>query len=95
MKKSLYLTSALVAASVLAMGSTDSMAASKAKKMKMAISGSYKAVVGYAKQVAGFQVSTGTVLLILVITQSTLKPILKFISKVQLLPIAELKLLLR
>jgi len=59
MKKSLYLTSALVAASVLAMGSTDSMAASKAKKMKMAISGSYQAVVGYAKQGAGYQTSTG------------------------------------
>ena len=50
MKKSLYLTSALVAASVLALGSTDSMAAGKA--LKVGVSGSYKAVVGYAKQAA-------------------------------------------
>jgi hypothetical protein len=49
MKKSLYLTSALVAASVLALGSTDTMAGShsKAKKMSMGISGSYKAMVGF------------------------------------------------
>jgi hypothetical protein len=62
MKKSLYITSALVAVSVLAAGATDVMAAAhakKAKKMSMAISGSYKAVVGYAKQGAGFSQSTG------------------------------------
>jgi outer membrane protein OmpU len=53
MKKSLYLTSALVAASVLALGSTDAMA--KAKPMKLTVSGTYKAVVGYAKQASGFQ----------------------------------------
>jgi hypothetical protein len=58
MKKSLYLTSALVAASVLALGSTDSMAAGKA--LKVAVSGSYKAVVGYAKQGSGFVVESGT-----------------------------------
>jgi hypothetical protein len=52
MKKSLYLTSALVAASVLALGSTDAMAAGKALSVK--VSGSYKAQVGYAKQSAGF-----------------------------------------
>jgi hypothetical protein len=52
MKKSLYLTSVLVAASVLALGSTDSMAAGKALDLK--ISGSYKAVVGYAAQANGF-----------------------------------------
>jgi hypothetical protein len=57
MKKSLYLTSALVAASVLALGSTDAMAAGKALDLK--VSGSYKAVVGYAKQTAGFITSTG------------------------------------
>jgi hypothetical protein len=57
MKKSLYLTSALVAASVLALGSTDSMAAGKA--LKVAVSGSYKAVVGYAKQGNGFTTESG------------------------------------
>jgi outer membrane protein OmpU len=59
MKKALYLTSALVAASVLALGATDSMAASKAKKTKMGISGSYKATVGYARQGEGYTVSSG------------------------------------
>jgi len=59
MKKALYLTSALVAASVLALGATDSMAASKAKQTKMTISGSYKATVGYARQGEGFTVSSG------------------------------------
>jgi len=59
MKKSLYLTSALVAASVLALGSTATMAASKAKPMKLAVSGSYKVLVGYAKQSSGFT-NTGT-----------------------------------
>lgn len=59
MKKSLYMTSALVAAGLLAFGSTDAMA--KAKKMKVGISGSYKAVVGYAKQQNAFtNVGTGT-----------------------------------
>ena len=57
MKKSLYLTSALVAASVLALGSTDSMAAGKA--LKVGVSGSYKAVVGYAKSTSGFITSSG------------------------------------
>jgi len=52
MKKSLYLTSALVAASVLALGSTDATAAGKALSVK--VSGSYKAQVGYAKQASGF-----------------------------------------
>jgi hypothetical protein len=63
MKKSLYLTSALVAASVLALGSTDTMAGShsKAKKMSMGISGSYKAMVGFSTQTEGFEVvGTGT-----------------------------------
>jgi len=59
MKKALYLTSALVAASVLALGATDSMAASKAKKTKMGISGFYKATVGYARQGEGYTVSSG------------------------------------
>jgi outer membrane protein OmpU len=59
MKKSLYLTSALVAASVLALGSTGAMAAGKALSVK--VSGSYKAQVGYAKQSAGFiQTNDGT-----------------------------------
>jgi hypothetical protein len=62
MKKSLYLTSALVAASVLALGSSDAMAAAKAKKMSMSISGYYTALVGYAKQSAGFEnTNTSTV----------------------------------
>jgi hypothetical protein len=60
MKKSLYLTSALVAASVLALGSTATMAASKAKPMKIGVSGSYKALVGYAKQQSAFEVPIGT-----------------------------------
>jgi len=57
MKKSLYLTSALVAAGVLALGSTSSMAAGK--KMKVAVSGSYEALVGYAKQSDGFTKAAG------------------------------------
>jgi len=59
MKKSLFLTSALVAASVLALGATPSMA--KGKKMKVKVSGSYETLVGFAKQSAGFEnVGTGT-----------------------------------
>jgi outer membrane protein OmpU len=50
MKKSLYLTSALVAASVIALGSTSAMAATKAKPMTLGISGFYTAVVGYSDQ---------------------------------------------
>jgi len=57
MKKSLYLTSALVAASILALGATPSMA--KGKKMKMKVSGSYEALVGYAKSASGWN-KTGT-----------------------------------
>jgi len=57
MKKSLYLTSALVAAGVLALGSTSSMAAGK--KMKVGISGSYEALVGYAKNSSGHTVAAG------------------------------------
>ena len=60
MKKSLYLTSALVAASVLALGSSDAMAAAKAKKMSMAISGFYQAVVGYSDQDNNKAASTAT-----------------------------------
>ena len=59
MKKSLYLTTALVAAGVLALTSTDATAASKAKPMKIGLSGSYKAVVGYAKNADGFMNATG------------------------------------
>jgi outer membrane protein OmpU len=55
MKKSLYLTSALVAASVIALGSTSAMAAAKAKPMKLGISGFYTAVVGYSDQDANNQ----------------------------------------
>jgi len=59
MKKSLYMTSALVAAGVLALGSTGAMA--KAKPLKAGVSGSYKAVVGYSKQQSAFEVvGTGT-----------------------------------
>jgi hypothetical protein len=58
MKKSLYLTSALVAAGVLALGSTATMA--KGKPMKIGVSGSYKAVVGYARSADGYQVQTGS-----------------------------------
>jgi outer membrane protein OmpU len=57
MKKSLYLTTALVAAGVLALGSTDAMA--KEKPMKIGVSVSYKAVVGYAKNADGFMNATG------------------------------------
>jgi len=62
MKKSLYLTSALVAAGVLALGSTSSMAAGK--KMKLSVGGSMEALVGYAKQSDGFTKdgSSGTTL---------------------------------
>jgi len=60
MKKSLYLTSALVAASVLALGSTDAMAAAKAKKMTLGISGFYTAVVGYSKQDANKENHNGS-----------------------------------
>jgi len=55
MKKSLFLTSALVAASVLALGSTDTLAASKAKKVSLGISGSYKALIGHATQSTKFE----------------------------------------
>jgi len=59
MRKSLYLTSALVAAGVLALGSTSSMAAGK--KMKLGVSGSMEALIGYAKQGSGFStLNTGT-----------------------------------
>jgi len=51
MKKSLFLTSALVAASVLALGVTnDALAASKAKKISIGVSGSYRAMIGYSSQ---------------------------------------------
>jgi len=60
MKKSLYLTSALVAAGVLALGSTATMAASKAKPMKIGVSGSYKVMLGYATNSSGYTVGTGT-----------------------------------
>ena len=58
MKKSLYLTSALVATSVLGVGSSASIAASKEKPMEISVSGSYKAVVGYAQQASGFTTSS-------------------------------------
>jgi len=53
MKKSLYLTTALVAAGFMAMGSTDVAAAGK--KGKMAVTGSYKITAGYAKQQGAFE----------------------------------------
>jgi len=56
MKKSLFLTSALVAASVLALGATnDALAASKAKKISIGVSGSYRALVGYSSQSTKFE----------------------------------------
>jgi len=55
MKKSLFLTSALVAASVLALGSTDTLAASKAKKVSLGLSGSYKALLGHSTQSTKFE----------------------------------------
>ena len=54
MKKFLYLSSTLVASSILVMGSSVSIAASKVKPMEIGVSGSYKAQIGYAKQSAGF-----------------------------------------
>jgi len=56
MKKSLFLTSALVAASVLALGVTnDALAASKAKKISIGVSGSYRAMIGYSSQANKFE----------------------------------------
>jgi hypothetical protein len=55
MKKSLYMTTALAAASVLALGATDAMAAEKAKKMQIKVSGSFKSLVGYSKQSGSFE----------------------------------------
>ena len=53
MKKSLYLTTALVAAGFMTLGATDVAAAGKKGAMK--ITGTYKAVVGYAKQQGAFE----------------------------------------
>ena len=59
MKKSLYLTTALVAAGFMTLGATDVAAAGK--KGKMAITGTYKALAGYAKQQGAFEnLQTGT-----------------------------------
>jgi outer membrane protein OmpU len=55
MKKSLYMTTALAAASVLALGATDAMAAEKAKKMQLKISGSFTSLVGFSKQSGSFE----------------------------------------
>ena len=62
MKKSLYMTTALAAASVLALGATDATAAEmKAKKMSVGVSGSFKSLVGFAKQGGSFEsTSNGT-----------------------------------
>jgi outer membrane protein OmpU len=55
MKKSLYMTTALAAASVLALGATDAMAAEKAKKMEVKISGSFTSLVGFTRQNGSFE----------------------------------------
>ena len=55
MKKSLYMTTAIAAASVLALGATDAMAAEKAKKMQVKVSGFFKSMVGFAKQSSSFE----------------------------------------
>jgi len=52
MKKALYLTSALVAASVLAMGSAHAKA--KPKKLDIKVGGFYEAIIGYATNSSGF-----------------------------------------
>ncbi len=55
MKKSLYMTTALAAASVLALGATDAMAAEKAKKMSVSVSGAFKSMIGFAKQNGSYE----------------------------------------
>ena len=55
MKKSLYMTTALAAASVLAFGATDAMAAEKAKPVKISLGGFLNTRVGFAEQEAGFE----------------------------------------
>lgn len=54
MKKSLYMTTALVAAGVLAFGATDA-SAQKAKKMSVGVSGFMKSVVVFAQQDSAFE----------------------------------------
>ena len=58
MKKSLYTTTALAAASVLAFGATDAVAAEKAKKMSIGVSGFMKSLVGFAQQDGSFESTT-------------------------------------
>jgi len=59
MKKSLFLTTALVAAGFMTLGATDVAAAGK--KGKMGITGTYKALAGYAKQQGAYEnLQTGT-----------------------------------
>ncbi|MBT4940723.1 MAG: porin [Rhodospirillaceae bacterium] len=55
MKKSLYMTTALAAAGVLAFGATDAMAAEKAKKMQIKVSGSMKSLIGFASNSGSYE----------------------------------------
>ena len=53
MKKHLYMTTALAAASVLAFGATDAMAAEKAKAaepIKIAVGGFFNTMIGFSEQ---------------------------------------------
>jgi outer membrane protein OmpU len=59
MKKSLYSTTALVAAGVMTLGVSGAMAAEKINPVKLGISGYMKALIGYGDQSGSF-VNTGT-----------------------------------
>ncbi len=55
MKKSLYMTTALAAAGVLALGATDAAAAEKAKKMSIANGGFFKTTFGFSKNDGSYE----------------------------------------
>ena len=58
MKKSLYMTTALAAAGVLALGATDAVAAEKAKKMSIANGGFFKSMIAFAQNDGSFESTT-------------------------------------
>ncbi len=61
MKKSLYMTTALAAAGVLAFGATDAVAAEKAKKMSIANGGFFKSMISFSQNDGQFEsTSSGT-----------------------------------
>jgi outer membrane protein OmpU len=55
MKKSLYMTTALAAAGVVALGVSGAMAASKAKPIKITTGGAFKSLVGFGHQSGSFE----------------------------------------